>query len=310
MKVKDTAERELFVGIDIHKRSWKIHTSTDLFNGTSLTMPADPIKLKNWVDKLYPGHKVNCAYEAGCCGYSAHRMFRAFGWRSIVFNPADLSRTGKAQYQKTDKIDAQLICRELKDGRLHGITVPDPEREQLRSLFRARNNLVKDLRRTKSRIKSQLLFMGIEIPEEYDNSNWSKAFLEWISSQEFAYDTAKESLQSLLRQYQFVDEQLRDASNRLRAWCRKHQKRDYNLLRSIPGIGGITACGILSELGDLRRFGNFRQLSAYVGLIPGVSESGEKQATSRMNPRGNRIMRSYFVEAAWQALRFDPVMQQ
>ncbi len=28
-----------------------------------------------------------------------------------------------------------------------------------------------------------------------------------------------------------------------------------------------------------------------------------------MNPRGNGIMRSYFVEASWQALRFDPVMQ-
>lgn len=310
MKVRDAAEKELFVGIDMHKRSWKIHTATDMFSGKRLTMPAGPLKLKQWVDKFYPDHKVSCAYEAGCCGYSAHRAFQAFGWRSIVFNPADISRTGKAQYQKTDRIDAQLICRELKDGRLHGITVPDPEREQLRSLFRSRNNLVKDLRRVKSRIKSQLLFMGIEVPEELDNSNWSKAFLKWVSSQEFEYSPGKDSLQILLRQYSFADEQVRDASNQLRAWCRKHHKVDYGLLRSIPGIGGITACCILSEMGDLRRFDNFRQLSAYVGLIPGVSESGEKSASSRMNPRGNRIMRSAFVEAAWQSLRFDPVMQQ
>lgn len=310
MKVKDNELKELFVGIDMHKRSWKIHTSTDLFNGKSLTMPSEPIKLKAWVEKYYPDHRVSCAYEAGCCGYSAHRKFQSFGWHSVVFNPADISRTGKAQYQKTDKIDAQLICRELKDGRLHSITVPDPEREQLRLLFRRRLNLVKDFRRVKSRIKSQLLYMGIDIPEEYDNSTWSKAFLSWLSGRGFSYAPAKESLESLLEQYRFTDKQLRSASNHLRAWCRKHYKKDYKLLRSIPGIGGITACGILSEYGDLRRFGNFRQLSAYVGLIPGINQSGEKMGSSRMNPRGNKIMQSYFIEAAWQSLRFDPVMQQ
>jgi hypothetical protein len=28
-----------------------------------------------------------------------------------------------------------------------------------------------------------------------------------------------------------------------------------------------------------------------------------------MSVRGNRIMRSYFVEAEWMALRYDPIMQ-
>jgi hypothetical protein len=79
MKVKDTAEKELIVEIDIHKRSWKIHTSTDLFSGTRLTIPADPIKLKNWVNKPYPGHKVSWAYEAGCCGYSSAFIYNALG---------------------------------------------------------------------------------------------------------------------------------------------------------------------------------------------------------------------------------------
>ncbi|WP_437373957.1 transposase, partial [Maribacter litoralis] len=35
------------------------------------------------------------------------------------------------------------------------------------------------------------------------------------------------------------------------------------LLRSIPGIGPIVASGILSELGDLRRFGNIKHLAGY-----------------------------------------------
>lgn len=310
MKTKDTAYPKLFIGNDIHKRSWKIHTSTDLFDGRSLSMPPDPYALKQYVDRNFPDHQVYIAYEAGCCGYSAHRAFTNFGWHSLVINPADISRTGHTQHQKTDTIDARLICKELKDNRLKSITIPDVEREHLRCLFRRRNDLVKEFRKIKTKIKSQLLYLGVEVPEEFDNANWSKAFRSWISSQVFEYETVKFSIESRLLQYDFIDKNIREVSNELRKYCRKHFKTDYYLLRSVPGIGGIVACGILSELGDLRRFSNFNQLAAYVGLIPSIKGSGDKLTTRGINPRGNRIMRSYFVEAAWQALRFDPVMQQ
>ncbi len=41
-----------------------------------------------------------------------------------------------------------------------------------------------------------------------------------------------------------------------------------------------------------------------------MAQSGESKVRSRgLNPRSHRLMRSYFVEATWQALRYDPVMQ-
>ena len=158
MQILQDSRPKLFIGIDIHKRSWKIQTATDMFSGKGFSQEPKAIVLKRYVDKNYPGYQVHCAYEAGCCGYSAHRLFESYGWKSLVVNPADISKTGKSQYQKTDKIDARLICRELKDGRLESIRVPDKEREQLRSLFRRRNELVKDFRKVKSRLKAQLLF--------------------------------------------------------------------------------------------------------------------------------------------------------
>lgn len=309
MKTKCTADGKLYIGIDIHKRSWKIHTRTDLFDGRGITMPPEPKSLKKYVDSHFCGHEVTCAYEAGCCGYSAHRQFESYGWTSLVVNPADISRTGKSQYQKTDKIDARLISRELKDGRLRSITVPDKKREQLRCLFRRRNDIVKDLRKTKGKIKSELLYLGIEVPKAYDNANWSKAFRRWILELNFEYETADYTLKSQVDHFEYLDKSLREVSNQLRAYCRKHYKKDYYLLRSVPGIGPIVACGILSELGDLRRFSNMKQLAAYVGLIPGISQSGDTSRSLGINPRGNRIMRSYFVEASWQALRYDPAIQ-
>ncbi len=309
MKTKQTARPKLYIGIDIHKRSWKIHCSTDLFSGKSFTMPSQPEILKNYVLKHFPNYEVSTAYEAGCCGYYAHRCFMNYGWRSLVVNPADIHRKGKEKYTKTDKIDAQLISRELKDGRLDSIEVPDIKREQLRSLFRRRNDLVKDFRRVKSYIKMQLLYFGIHIPEEFDNDHWSHKFRNWVDAIVFKYPTARESLDSRMRYFRFIDQELRDVSTKLRAYCRKHYKKDYYLLRSIPGIGGIVACGIISELGDLRRFNSIKHLAGYVGLAPGVHQSGDNQRSTGITMRAHRLVRSYFIEASWQAIRTDPVMQ-
>ncbi len=309
MNTQITAYPKLYIGIDIHKRSWKIHCSSDLFSGKSFTMPPNPEFLKAYVDKNFRDYEVTTAYEAGCCGYYAHRKFESYGWTSLVVNPADIHRRGKEKYTKTDKIDAQLISRELKDGRLISIHIPEVEREQLRSLFRRRNDLVKDYRRIKSYIKMQLLYFGVSIPEEFDNDHWSHKFRHWLDAVEFDYPTARETLESRMRYFRFIDNEIRDVSTKLRAYCRKHYKKDYYLLRSIPGIGGIVACGIISELGDLRRFKSIKHLAGYVGLAPGVHQSGDNQRSMGITMRAHRLMRSYFIEASWQSIRTDPIMQ-
>lgn len=309
MKTLLTATPKVFIGIDMHKRFWKVHCATDLFSGKTFSMAGDAEQLRRYIEKHFPHHQVYTAYEAGCCGYAPHRAFTCFGWLSLVANASDIHRRGKEQFTKTDGIDAQLIARELKDGRLQGIEVPSVEREQLRSLFRRRNDLVKDLRRVKSYIKMQLLYYGISLPREFDNDHWSHAFRNWIDQLAFAHPPGKETLESRMRYFRFVDKELREVSTKLRAYCRKHHKKDYYLLRSVPGIGGIVACAILCELGDLRRFSNLKQLAGYVGLAPGVYQSGNSYKTMGMTPRAHGLIRSYFVEAAWQAIRADPVIQ-
>jgi len=306
---QQTATPKLFIGIDIHKRSWKIHCATDLFSGKTFSMRPDASLLRDYVERHFKGHEVSTAYEAGCCGYSAHRAFESYGWRSLVVNPADIFRKGKEKYTKTDRIDAQLIARELKDGRLESIEVPDPKREQLRSLFRRRNDLVKDMRQIKSYIKMQLLYYGIKVPEAYDNDHWSHGFRDWLDGLCFDHVTGNEALQSRMRSFRFIDKEFRDVSTALRKYTKHYYKKDYMLLRSIPGIGPIVASGILSELGDLRRFKSVKHLAGYVGLCPGIHQSGDNLRHTGVSVRAHRLMRSYFIEASWQAIRADPVMQ-
>lgn len=306
---RQTATPKLYIGIDIHKRSWKVHCASDLFSGKTFSMKPDPELLRDYVHRHFSGYQVATAYEAGCCGYSAHRAFEGYGWRSLVVNPADIFRKGKEKYTKTDRIDAQLIARELRDGRLQGIEVPDTRREQLRSLFRRRNDLVKDMRQIKSYIKMQLLYYGIKIPEEYDNDHWSHGFRNWLDELDLGYDTGNEVLGSRMRSFRFIDRELRDVSTALRKYTKQYYRKDYMLLRSIPGIGAIVASGILAELGDLRRFSGIKHLAGYVGLCPGIHQSGENLRHTGVSIRAHRLMRSYFIEASWQAIRTDPVMQ-
>lgn len=78
---------------------------------------------------------------------------------------------------------------------------------------------------------------------------------------------------------------------------------------TIPGVGPTIAIGILAELGDVRRFNKFDQLSSFVGLIPSIYSSGEMTQVRGLTFRSKGLIRSYLVESAWVSVRRDPSMQ-
>ncbi len=182
MKTQTTAViPKLFIGMDVHKKSWTVHFKTDLFDNKTVTMPAEPSSLISYVQKNFEDHEVSCCYEAGCCGYWIARELLQKGWEVKVVNPADVPRNNKQDWQKTDKIDSRNLCKHLSDDNLKGIYIPDEQQEQLRSLFRRRIHLARNLRSIKNHIKSQLLYFGIKLPEQYDNPNWSREMKNWIA---------------------------------------------------------------------------------------------------------------------------------
>lgn len=311
MKTNTTAfNPKLYIGIDVHKKSWTFHYKTDLFDGKTITQPANPKTLIDWVSKNFPTHEVTCAYEAGFSGYSAARLFQKQNWNVLVLNAADIPRSQKQSVVKTDKIDCRNICKQLKNEAVKSITIPEEQRESFRSLFRERNNFVMGLRHIKLQIKSHLMYCGITIPEEFDNASWSKNFIEWIKNQRCEYETGALKISFLLKRYDFMYQETLTISNQLREYARKHYKKDYNLLRSVPGIGGITAVAILAELGDLRKYQRFDDLAGIIGLVPGIYSSGDTTIVKGITPRAKSLLRSYLIEASWQAVRFDPVLQE
>lgn len=74
----------------------------------------------------------------------------------------------------------------------------------------------------------------------------------------------------------------------------------YSLLRSIPGVGELTAVTILAEIGDVKRFPTSKQLVAFSGLDPSVFESGKFKATNnRISKRGSTYLRKALYQAVF-----------
>lgn len=124
------------------------------------------------------------------------------------------------------------------------------------------------------------------------------------------YPTVKQIFLSSLKQEEALHYEINEVSNQLRKYCREHYKKEYYLLRSIPGIGPLTAACFLAEVGSINRFKNFKQLTSLVGMMPTTYQSSDTHRTQGLTPRCLSILRSYLVEAAWQAVRIDPVMQE
>jgi transposase len=76
-------------------------------------------------------------------------------------------------------------------------------------------------------------------------------------------------------------------------------KKDVELMISLPGVGSKTATLILGILGDLRRFGRNRELSAFAGVAPKLKDSGKSvHGRTVLNKRGDpRIRKALFLSA-------------
>lgn len=302
--------KQLFIGLDVHKKTWAVTIQQDQVFLKRFTIEADSETLITYINNHFPNHQVQCCYESCCCGYHIYHSLTKAGWKVLVVNPGDIPRIHKQKTTKTDRIDSAYLARQLAAGHLKGIYVPLHKQEEFRSLFRRRNDLVKNIRRNKCHIKSMLLYYGIKIPAAYDNSNWSKEFIHWLSNLNWSYPTATASLKSRLAEYAFFRTQYLQIGNELRAYARTQYRTDYYLLRSVPGIGPLIAIGILAEVGDIRRFKGIDKLSSYIGLVPSVHNSGEKSYSRGISFRSKHLLRSYFIEAAWIAAKKDPSLMQ
>ena len=303
------AEQTIYVGLDVHKRSWNAALYLNDQYLRNVHQPPSPQGLYKFLQTNYPGADYVCAYEGGKFGYWIQRQLSSKGIKCIVVNPADIPATHKDEVSKTDVRDARGIAMALQCGQLRGIYIPTVQQESDRSLVRHRKKIWRDLVRCKNRIKGFLDYTGIQLPDRFANSNWSKNFLRWLMEIQFEYTSSRMTLDYMVKEAELLRKELLSISNDIRKLMRsKDYKKLYYLLRTITGIGPLTTASLITEIGDMKRFPSFYELNSFIGLLPTEHSSGEREVKGRLTIRRHRQLRSDLIECAWTAKRTDPAL--
>ncbi len=138
----DYTGKTVYMGIDVHKKTYACVSICDGEVVKKDTMQADPTSLIEYIHNQFKGATVNTVYEAGFSGFHLHRELVKATINNRIVHPGAIEVATRDRV-KTDKRDAKKMAVQLAAGRLQGIYVPTLEQEAKRSASRLRDNIVK-----------------------------------------------------------------------------------------------------------------------------------------------------------------------
>jgi transposase len=301
----DFLGEEIYVGIDVHKKQWHVFIMSNRKEHKGFSQPPSAAVLAGYLRSNFPGATYYSVYEAGFCGFWPHQELVKEGIHNIVVNAADVPSADKEKKKKSDKVDCRKLCKRLRSGDLEGIHIPDRVQLEERELVRLRMKLTRDIRRCKCRIKGMLNFYGIEC----SSSGWSKIFVNRLKELKLSTSVGTFALQILIQELERICELRNEVAKQLRNLIKDDKYAEpIKLLHTIPGVGLITALTVFTEVGDTSRFKSIDQVCNYIGLVPSLHSSGEKEHVGNLSPRKNTHIMSVLIESAWSAVGKDPAL--
>lgn len=304
--------QSIYVGIDCHKKNWTVTILGEQYEHKTMSQNPDPDILASYLRRNFPGAEYNAVYEAGFNGFYPCRRLKQLGINCNVIHAADVPTSNKEKIQKMDPVDSRKLARSLRSREFEPIHVPDPNLEADRALVRQRFRVMKDVTRTKARVRSLLFQFNISIPDRFtlgQARSWSKVYITWLKELKIEFESLKQTLDNYILIGELQRKELLSANRQVRSLSQTDAYRgNYNLLISIPGIGFLTAMTFLVQIGDIRRFERLDDLCDYIGLVPMMHGSGDKMSTGKLINRGRKELKIMIIEAAWEAVRLDPAL--
>ncbi len=312
----------IMVANDLHDRNMLVSLAVDRGPVRTRTYPHTAggrngmIRAVERLAREEGAERIVHAYEASGLGLSLHDQLVDAGWESHVLAPSKISRSPKQQKDKTDEKDARDLLAVLRGhilggNELPGIWIPDLEARDDRELVRRRLDLQDAATQAKNQISS-LLKRHRFVKPEAAGGNWTKGHREWLrglveDKEQLAWG-AQTVLDSLLRQLEALEREVQRMDEAVKQLAKvPRYAAPVAELTKEKGVGPLTAMTYLTEMGQMARFRNRRQIGAYLGLVPSCWESGEQQdRKGHITHQGPWRVRKVLCQAAWTALRLDP----
>jgi transposase len=266
-------------------------------------------------NSAFPGVRIVFAYEASGLGWSLHDAVTAAGIEGHVLAPTGIERSLKHARRKTDERDAQRLLELLRahvfaGTSLPSVWIPDVATRDDREVVRARLDMVKQVVRTKSRIRC--LLKRHDLAVEFGGwTNDGRTYLDELVKWRLGFGAAS-ALASLIRKLDFVTAEMDRLDEKLKELAA--QPRHAEVIRrvpKIPGVGELTLLTFLVEMGPMSRFANRRQVGSYLGLTPGSQESGQcDDRKGHITRQGPARVRKMLCQAVWVSIQRDAAMKK
>ncbi len=272
-----TRAKELFVGIDVCKQYLEVRVHGRDEDGWQFSNDEVGIgKLLTTLRRLRPTLIVVEATG----GYEALVVAEvcAAGLPIAVVNPTRVRRFADSlgRLAKTDHIDAAVIAHFGSVVRPPARTLPSAEEEHLRGLVGRRRQIIAMLTAEKNRLHIGPMCLRAEVQKHIE---WLEAELKELEAE--------------------MDRMIR----RSPIWCEK-----MAILRSVPGVGPVTAVTLLADLPELGTLSR-QKIAALVGLAPFNQDSGPKRGKRRIFGGRASVRRTLYMSTL-VAIRFNPIIRR
>jgi len=269
-------EHSPFVGIDVSKDQLDVHIHpTD----DALRVRYDDAGLGTLIDRLRAVAPTVVVLEAtGGYEVTVAATLSSAGLPVAIVNPRQIRDFARAtgQLAKTDSLDARVIALFAAAVRPAARPVPDDQAQALGELIARRRQLVDMLGAEHNRRR---------LLRDRRLQRHLQAHIDWL---EEALRRLDHDLSTLIR------------SSPL--W-----READDLLRSVPGIGPVTASTLIADLPELGHLDR-RRIAALVGLAPFARDSGAFRGR-RMITGGRAHIRRVLYMATLTAIKHNPAIR-
>lgn len=204
------------------------------------------------------------------------------------------------QTNKSDYIDAEAIAEAVQRPRMRFVPIKTEEQLDLQALHRVRERWV--MRRTAvvNQIRSLLLERGLTLAK--GRRHLEQALPRILEDAELKLSGM---FRALLAQLKLELEQLGVRIEQMDTEIQREacENEACQRLTAIPGVGPVTATALVGAIGNGSTFRKGRDLSAWMGIVPGEYSTGGKQKLLGISKRGNKYLRRLFVQGARSVLQ-------
>ena len=169
------------------------------------------------------------------------------------------------------------------------------EQQDIQSIHRIRTRIVKNRTALINEIRGLCLEYGVVLTPGAARVKPSLCIAMADVDNELT-PSSRESIQDLYDELVDVECRLKKLDTKIRQLCR--QNENCKRILKIPGVGDLTATAIVAAVPNPKEFRNSRHMSAWLGLVPRQSSSGDKQVLLGISKRGGRYLRTLLIHGA------------